>query len=64
MTAVTEPKNMPIRRAIFHCELCVCGLSPWLSARPSTWLMLAGVHTLRGRPLPAVGRYSRSCQFS
>jgi len=40
---LTEPKDTPIRRATFHCELCVCGLSYWLSARPSTSLMLAGV---------------------
>jgi len=35
--------SMTFRRAIFRCELCVCGLSSWLSARPSTSLMLAGV---------------------
>jgi len=40
------------RRAIFRCKLCVCGLSSWLIARPSTSLMLAGVRALRGRPLP------------
>jgi len=26
------------RREIFHCKLCVCGVSSWLSARPSTSL--------------------------
>ena len=39
-------------RAVFRCELYVCGLSSWLSVRPSTWLMLAGVCALHGRPLP------------
>ena len=29
----------------------VCGLSSWLSVRPSTSLTLAGVRALRGRPL-------------
>ena len=53
------------RRAIFRCELCVCGLSSWLSARPSTSLMLTGVraHCVDDHS-PAVGRYCRSCQFS
>jgi len=44
--------RMTFRRAIFRCKLCVCGLSSWLSARPSTSLTLASVRALRGRPLP------------
>jgi len=40
------------RRTIFRCKLYVCGLSSWLSPRPSTSLMLAGVRALLGRPLP------------
>jgi len=35
----------------FKVSEVVCG-SSWLSARPSTSLMLADVRALRGRPLP------------
>jgi len=39
--------SMTFCRAIFRCELCDYGLSSWLSVRPSTSLMLAGICTPR-----------------
>jgi len=43
---LTEPKDMPVRRAICRCELWVPDCSSWLSVRPSTSLTMAGVHAL------------------
>jgi len=60
---LTEPKNLLIHHAIFHCELFPWFIS-WLSVRSSTMLMLAGVCTLRhcmDDHLPAVSQMAWYC---
>jgi len=61
----SSQRKIARRKVVLKVGEVVCGLSSWLSVRPSTSLMLTGVraHCVDDHS-PAVGRYCRSCQFS
>jgi len=52
------------RKVILKVGEVVCGISSWLSARPSTSLCWQEYSHCVDDHYPAVGRYCRSCQFS